>query len=104
MVGLGRDRPAAVGRLELRLSVKELGSWGLSHASDPLITSNTRCLAGDGAARCSEGGEQGQLMGTLHTGTGEPEKLGDLRWQRSTQAFANTLTMQPLRAPPVSHP
>lgn len=43
MVGLGRDRPAAVGRLELRLSMKEGGSWGLSHALNPPITSNTGC-------------------------------------------------------------
>lgn len=59
-------------------------------------------LRGEGAARCSEGGGQSQLRGTLHTGAGEPVMLQVLRWRRNTKAFANTLTVQPLRPPPVS--
>lgn len=49
IAGLRTDRPAAAGRLELHFPMKDEGSWGLSHTSDPLITSNT-CCWGQGAS------------------------------------------------------
>lgn len=42
-VGSRTDRPAAAERLELCFPMKQEGSWGLSHTSNPLITSNTHC-------------------------------------------------------------